>query len=1002
MWFLNDMVKKKQKFEDVPSRVNVNELEQGILQYWEKEKIFQKSLDINKDNQQFTFYDGPPYATGKPHYGHILQSAIKDTVLRYKTMRGYFVPRRVGWDCHGLPVETLVEKEMGIKSKRDIEDKVGILQFNKRCRDTVFRYIEDFTSTLKRVGRWADYDNAYATLNRDYMETEWWVFNKLWEQGLVYQAFRSTPYCIRCATPLSNFEVTINYRDTRDTAVYIMLPVINEDNLFLLVWTTTPWTLPGNVAVAYNPDPSFEYVVVRNGDRQLLLEKSRAVVLFGEQVEVVRELTAADMAKLAGYEPLYPEVLENMENVDRAKIYKLVESDHVVKDEGTGLVHIAPAFGEEDAEIGKTQGLPTLRTVDTDGKFTADVAKWAGENIFQANEKIVTDLEERHRLLKSEKYQHSYPFCWRCDTPLIYYALDSWFVKINGSGLKERMLSAAEKIDWTPQHIKKGRFWKGIESAPDWAVSRNRYWSVPMPVWQCDQCDQKVCVSSIKQLKELSGASEEQVADIHRPYVDDITWPCSCGGTLKRVEEVLDVWFDAGSMPYAQLHFPFENEQQVKKSFPADFIVEAVEQTRLWFYVMHVLALALTDKQVSEQVGLGEDSPAFLSAIGSGLIFAEDGRKLSKKLKNYPEPEPTIERYGADVLRLYLLSSASLGEPYRFAEKDLRRMQSNTYMTLWNVYSFFVRYANTHGWQPSKESNRSENVLDVWIMARLKELKGEVIGATEKYQVDKAARKFIPFIDDLSNWYVRRSRNRFQRPANAKERDETFGTLYAVLVEVSKLMAPYMPFVSEAMYRNLVEAGESIHLEKIDDVGALDDNEQKLLLEMAQAREAVAAGLALRAKKGIKVRQPLRALLVKGEEMNRDLQEMVCDEINVKEVKFVKELVDSEEAVTSEGGSGIEASLDTEITEDLRSEGLAREVVRHGQVLRREATYALDDRIKLIYVTDDRELEKVLEDNREYILEALQADEVITGKTESDAGNDLEIDEKKLYLGVRK
>ncbi len=982
--------------------MNVNELERGILRFWEDQKIFQKSLDINKDKEQFTFYDGPPYATGKPHYGHILQSAIKDTVLRYKTMRGYFVPRRVGWDCHGLPVETLVEKEMGIKSKRDIEDKIGIEQFNNKCRETVFRYIDDFTNTLKRIGRWADYEQAYATVNRDYMETEWWVFNKLWEQGLVYRAFRSTPYCIRCATPLSNFEVTINYKDTKDTAVYVMLPVAGEDNLFLLVWTTTPWTLPGNVAVAYNPDPSFAYVVVKDGERNLVLEKSRAEVLWGDQVEVVRELTGADLAKLAGYEPLYPEVLVNMEGVEKRKMYTLVKSDHVVKDEGTGLVHIAPAFGEEDAAIGKSQGLPTLRTVDVDGKFTNDVKKWAGENIFAANEKIVTDLEERGLLFKKEKYQHSYPFCWRCDTPLIYYALNSWFVKINGSGLKERMLSAAEKIDWTPKHIKKGRFWKGIESAPDWAVSRNRYWSVPMPVWHCKQCDTQVCVESIARLQALSGANNEQVKDIHRPYVDDITWTCSCGGTMKRVEEVLDVWFDAGSMPYAQLHFPFENEQQARDSFPADFIVEAVEQTRLWFYVMHVLALALTDKSVSRQVGLGEDSPAFVSAIGSGLIFAEDGRKLSKKLKNYPEMEPTLERFGADVLRLYLLSSASLGEPYRFAEKDLRRMQSNTYMTLWNVYSFFVRYANTHNWQPSKRAVRSDNVLDVWITARLKDFKNEVVRATDKYQVDKAARQFIPFIDDLSNWYVRRSRNRFQRPVDDQEREAAFGTLHEVLVEVSKVMAPYMPFVTEAIFKNLMKHGESVHLERILEPEELDETEQKLLLEMAKAREAVAVGLALRAKSGIKVRQPLCALLVKGDPVSETLTEMIREELNVKAVNFVKELADRESLVRSEEAGKLEAMLDTAITKELKSEGQAREVVRHGQVLRREAGYALDDRIELVFATDDSELEQVLIDNKKYILEALQANKVIKKKVAADEAQDLEIDGKKLYLGVKK
>ncbi|MFH1354022.1 MAG: isoleucine--tRNA ligase [bacterium] len=932
-------------FANVSSRVNSDELERGVLEYWDKGKIFEKSLERTKDKEPFIFYDGPPYATGKPHYGHILQSAIKDTVLRYKTMCGYHVPRRVGWDCHGLPVETIVEKELGFKTKKDIED-YGIEEFNNKCRDTVFRYIDDFTRTLKRMGRWANYEEAYATLDKSYMEAEWSVFKQLWEQELVYKDFRSTPYCVRCETPLSNFEVASSYRDRTDVAVYVLLRV--DQQLSLLIWTTTPWTLPGNAAVAVNAE--LTYVSVEYEGKEVIVAKERINEVFSGDFKIVREWKVEELLKLS-YEPLH----------ELGGAYRVVASEHVSADEGTGLVHIAPAFGEEDADIGKREELSVLRTVDPNGRFTDQVQKWAGESIWQANRKIVEDLEERGLLFKKEQYTHSYPYCWRCDEPLIYYALDTWFVAIQK--LKDKMLEAAEQINWTPKHVKQGRFGKGIESAPDWAVSRNRFWSVPMPIWECEKCTKRVCVGSTTELKDLSGVDE--VGDMHRPYVDRITWLCSksCEGIMKRVPEVLDVWFDSGSMPYA-----------VEQEFPADFIVESIEQTRLWFYVLHVLAVAL------------KNGPAFKNAIGSGLIFAEDGQKLSKKLKNYPEPEPTINRYGADALRLYLLSSASLGEPYRFSEKELRQLQRSTYLTLWNVYSFFVRYANTHEWSPGREE-KSRNVLDRWISARLLQLEMEIKRAMDDYQVDRAARAFVPFVDDLSNWYVRRSRDRFHASADS---DEAFGTLYTALVCLAKLLAPFMPYVAEVMYRNLT-GGESVHLERLEKVRKLSKGERKVLDEMAEVRAIVSEGLAARAAAEIKVRQPLARLATAKKELSDELSEIIRDEVNVKELKF---------GVKMEGETQVK--IDTEMTPELKREGLAREIIRHSQVLRRDAGYALDDRITLVFRTDDGELCKVLEMQSGMILEALQADEVVEDVGEEDVGADLKIDGKLVHLGVVK
>ncbi len=948
-------------FRDVPAWVESEQLEQGILDYWDKEQIFAKILQATAEKELFSFYDGPPYATGKPHYGHILQSAIKDTVLRYKTMRGYYVPRRVGWDCHGLPVETLVEKELEFKSKKDIE-QYGVGEFNRRCRETVFRYIDDFTQTLQRVGRWSQYDQAYATLDQKYMETEWWVFKQLWEQGLIYEAFRTTPYCVRCATPLSNFEVSMAYKDKTDVAVYVAFPVVGTNDLHLLVWTTTPWTLPGNAGVAYNPE--IKYVIVKQGERRFVVAADRVGVLFGEEGEIERELKNEEWSEMR-YQAPYGETLEKL-GIDASKAFRVVPGEHVTAQDGTGLVHTAPAFGEEDALVGEKEGLPVVKTVDGAGKFYSAVPQWGGQFIFKANGAIVSNLQERNWLWKSEPHKHSYPHCWRCDQPLIYYALDSWFVRVQE--LKDKMIALNEGITWIPEHIKHGRFGKGMEMAPDWAVSRNRFWSVPLPVWKCDKCQATECTGSIDELKVKTGLNE--IDDLHRPGVDAYTWTCDkCGGMMKRVSEVLDVWFDSACMPYAQWHYPFDNQEVVKKTFPADFIGEAIDQTRAWFYVLHVIATALTRKDL----GLGKDHAAYKNVIASGLIFAEDGQKLSKKLKNYPEPEPTIAKYGADTLRLYLLTSTSLGEPYRFSEKELQQLKRGTFATFWNVYSFFVRYANTHKWQPGQDQV-SQAMLDVWLKARFKQLKAGLLEKMDKYQLDSAARMLPEFIDDLSNWYVRRSRNRFQRPKDATMREEAFGTLYQILTELVEIMAPFMPFVTEEVYRNLTGA-ESVHMVEISDQNLeLNEEEKHLLDEMRKVRTAVSEGLALRARAGIKVRQPLARMYVQEEISSDELREIIKEEVNVKDVVTQAVLPDDKSFVVSIEEARVKVALDIDITSELKQEGWARELVRHGQQLRRQAGYALNERIRVAIVSDNEMVTGVLDNFGDYIANALQAD----------------------------
>lgn len=991
-------------FREVLPRVNSDELERDILAFWDKEKIFKRSLARTEGKPLFTFYDGPPYATGKPHYGHILQSAIKDTVLRYKTMRGYYTPRRVGWDTHGLPIENIVEKELAITNKRQIED--DITGFNRKCRDVVFRYVDVFTQTLKRIGRWADYDSAYSTLDRDYMESEWWVFKQLWDQDLIYKDFRSSPYCIRCATPLSNFEVSMGYADVTDTAAYVLMDVHHsslpdelqqsEQAVSLLIWTTTPWTLPGNVAIAVSPD--LEYVSVEYEGKSIIVARSRVSHVFGPNVAANRAWKTSELEALR-YEPVFADIVQPE---DRHKACRIVLSDHVTAEEGTGLVHIAPAFGEEDFVLGDTYNLPVLRTVDQLGMFTNDVVEFAGKNIFDSNGEIVKLLKERGSLFKSEPYTHSYPHCWRCDKPLIYYALDTWFVNVQS--LKKVMFETNEAIHWIPDHVKRGRFLKGIESAPDWAVSRNRFWSTPIPIWECSSqnCEHRVCVGSIGELKSLSGVQEIQ--DLHRPYVDDITWKCpKCQTDVKRIPEVLDVWFDSGSMPYSQWHYPFERKDFVEQGYPADFIAESIEMTRAWFYVLHVLASALTRRDI----GLGKNKPAFSNVIASGLIFAEDGQKLSKKLKNYPEIDPALREYGADVVRLYLLSSTSFGEPYRFSEKDLQHVKRNVYMTLWNVYSFFTRYARVWGWKRPifKENTDPMSVvekktlqeIDRWVLARIHEFEVECISKADAYEFDKAARLLIPFVDDFSNWYIRRSRTRFQPSASSN--DQAFlacAVLYSVLVRLSRLLAPFMPFITEEIFRNLTGA-DSVHLSELAAPQPLSRQERVTLKNMTEVRKIVSSVLAIRSQRGIKVRQPLSDVIVERDKLPHELTSLIQEEANVKSVVFGRiPMSDAYVRGIEEHGSAL--ALNIQITDELKEEGYAREIIRQGQALRRKAGYGLSDRIVLIVhgiggKTADLPKSGV-------IVEALQADRVVQDKTREDIGTDVTLGDRLVHIGV--
>lgn len=940
--------------------------EADMIELWEQEKTFEQSLENRKTAPRFSFYDGPPFANGLPHYGHVVAVTEKDAMTRYKTMRGYYVPRRNGWDTHGLPVEYEVEKDLGITTKRQIEDDIAA--FNAACRASVFKYKAEWEEFFRRIGRWAD-NESYATLDQDYIESVWWVFKSLDEKGLVYLGFKSMPYCPRCATPLSNFEVNQGYRDdVPDPSLYVLFPLVRDPETAFLAWTTTPWTLPANAALAVRPESEYVTVELINNTewpkiKRLILAKDRLDVLDLRQhdYEVVKTQKGEELAG-ERYRPLYP---PDDIGAEAEATHRVYDADVVSLDDGTGVLHVAPAYGEDDLNLGREHKLAMIQSVDAYGKMT-DVAggKFSGLFFKEADPKIIADLAERGRVFAAETFTHTYPFCWRCDTPLLYYATPSWFVAV--SKLTDKLLANNQKINWSPEHIKAGRFGKWLAEARDWSVSRNRFWGAPIPVWQCD--GHYIVVGSVEELKKLA-VDPAKVTDLHRPAIDEVAIKCPEHGEAKRVSEVLDCWFESGSMPYAEDHYPFENQQNFKVKFPADFIAEGLDQTRGWFYTLHVLATALFDQ------------PAFQNVIVNGTVLAADGRKLSKRLKNYPPVEEVFNNFGADVLRFFLMSSpVENGEDVRFGEDALKDIQRNFFLTLWNVYSFLTTYAAD--WRPPKDlvQPASDNLLDQWILARLNQTIEEMTMQADDYKIARATRPLIDLVDDLSNWYLRRSRRRFSRNDDAQDRAAATATLHYVLVRVMQLLAPWAPFLSDKVYRGLTAGMAlpgSVHLTDWPAAGEVDSD---LLEKMTRARAVVQEGLAQRAAAKIKVRQPLASL--KGPELDPQLVFVIKEEVNVKNY-------DSAKAVM----------LDTKITQDLKQEGLARDIIRLVQAKRKEAGLAVDDRIKLELVARG-ELAKAIENQRQLIETETLAE--LASASETNVGVPVLVEGQELGIRLEK
>ncbi len=925
---------------------NENELE--ILKYWDEHQCFQKSISERPENKPYYFYDGPPFATGLPHYGHIVASLMKDVVPRYFTMRGFRVERKWGWDCHGLPVENIIEKELNLKTKQDIEN-YGIANFNNACQATVLKYTEEWKKTIKRMGRWVDMENNYKTMDIDFMESVWWVFGELWKKNLIYKGHKAMHICPRCATPLSNFEVTDGYKDIEDISVTIKFKLKDNqkdfpENTFILAWTTTPWTLPGNVLLAIGKDIKYVLVKKNNSDESFILAQNRLRDVFKDYQEEnfsIKELKIEDVLGLE-YQPIFDYYAETN------NAFRIVAADFVTTTDGTGVVHIAPAFGEDDYNVGKKENIPLVQHVGMDGRFKPEVTDFAGMNVKpkgnsrETDEKIINYLKDKNLVFSEEKFTHSYPHCWRCETPLLNYATSSWFVKV--SEIKDLLISNNKKINWVPEHIKEGRFGLWLENARDWAISRNRYWGTPLPVWESED-GETICVGSVNDLEKLSGI---KVENLHKHIIDEIIIKKD-GKEFKRIPEVLDCWFESGSMPYGQMHYPFENKDKFEQGFPAEFIAEGQDQTRGWFYTLHILATALTMGE-NPSIKKTETVPAFKNVIVNGIVLAEDGKKMSKRLKNYPEPEIVLEKYGADAMRYYLITSPVMeSENLNFSENGVKEIYNRVINTLWNVVEFYKMFSSKN--TKFNNDKKSQNVLDKWIIAKLNILVSTATIKMEEYKLIDATRPIADFITDLSTWYIRRSRDRF-KSENEIMRDEAILTLHYVLLTLSKVIAPFMPFISESIYQLLKGEKESVHLEDWPNLSS-EETENNIISEMETARNIVELGLSARAKKSIKVRQPLKELIV-NQNLSPEIFSVIADEINVKNIIFSKEIneKDNEKNVFNQN-QGIKVSLDIEIDADLKKEGIVREVIRGINQLRKESSLTIKDIINVKFSTTD-------------------------------------------------
>lgn len=905
--------------------VKFPELEDKWLKYWQENKIFEKSLAKPAPHGNFVFFEGPPTANGKPGIHHVLARAFKDLIPRYKTMRGYRVERKAGWDTQGLPVELQVEKALGFKGKMDIED-YGVEKFNTKCKEDVWKYKEDWEKLTERMGYWLNLTKPYVTYEKSYIESLWWIFQQVHKADLLYQDYKVLPHCPRCGTALSSHEVALGYKSVPDKAVFIKFHLVPgqkfgnssefeiKDTAYVLSWTTTPWTLPGNVALAVGE--KIKYVGVRvDGKQELLIMADNMVesIFAGSSIEKVHEYKGSELVGLK-YDPLF-----DIKSLQNNKSHQVYSADFVTTTEGTGVVHTAVMYGEDDFNLGTEVGLPKYHTVDENGNFTADVPKWQGKFVKdkKVEEGIVADLNERGLLLKEEIYTHDYPFCWRCSTPLLYYAKPSWFIKM--SVLREELKQANAKVNWFPDHIKDGRFGEWLEGLKDWAISRERYWGTPLPIWRCSDCKHDIVIGSLAELEQVSGNKFKADFDLHRPYIDQIHWPCKqCNkGEMKRVPEVADCWFDSGSMPFAQWGYPHaeNSKQQLTEHYPADFIAEAIDQTRGWFYTLLAIASIL------KKAGAIKEVPPYKNVICLGHINDKNGQKMSKSKGNIVDPWEVMNTYGADALRLHLYTANQPGEPKNFNANDVDQIVKKTLLIMMNVITFYELYKS--GENKSVLQPKVSHVMDKWILAMLHKLVKDETDHLDKYEVTEAGRKLASFVTELSTWYVRRSRDRFKEEGEDKQ--AALATLGFTLLTLSKLLAPFMPFVAEEVYKRSGGTAESVHLENWPTSEPVDE---KIINNMQQARQVVEQALAERAKAGIKVRQPLGRLHAP---VPKELLAIVAEEVNVMEVVEADSLI-----------------LETSLTDELKAMGMVREFIRQINSFRKDQKLTINDKVSFV------------------------------------------------------
>ncbi len=1041
-------------YRKVSTDLSFVDREKSIVEFWKKNDIFEKSIEHRDGCERFTFYDGPPTANGKPHIGHVLTRAIKDLIPRYRTMKGYKVLRKAGWDTHGLPVELEVEKALGISGKPEIE-KFGIEDFIKKCKASVFTYQSEWEEMSDRVGFWADMENPYVTYHNDYIESVWWALRQIWDKGLLYKGHKIMPYCPRCGTSLSSHEVAQGYKDVKENSLIAKFKVLGKDNEYILAWTTTPWTLPSNLALCVNPNEKYVRFTIEGDENNTVYIMAEALIksVFGEDAKanILNEYTGEEL-KGTEYEPLYSFVKPDK------KAYYVIADDYVTMEDGTGVVHTAPAFGEDDARVCKANGLPFINLVDHQGNFVKETGEWAGTFVKDADKLVIRDLKERNLCFAVIPFEHSYPFCWRCDTPLLYYACDTWFIEM--TKVRDRLLANNETVNWMPDNIKHGRFGNFLENIIDWGLSRTRYWGTPLPIWECE-CGHRHVVGSIAELKEMGINCPDDI-ELHKPYVDNIKLRCEkCGGEMKRVPEVIDCWFDSGSMPFAQLHYPFENKEAFEQNFPADFISEAIDQTRGWFYTLMAISTLLFDK-----------SP-YKNVVVLGHVQDEKGIKMSKHKGNVIAPMDILNDQGSDAVRWYFYSNSAPWLPNRFSAKNVSEAQRKFLGTLWNTYCFYVLYANIDEFDPTKYNFDDLNltVMDKWILSKLNNVVKTVDDYLNEYKITEATRAMNEFVDELSNWYVRRSRSRFWASELTDDKVCAYMTLYTVLVEFAKVSAPFIPFMTEEIYQNLVRSVDENALESIHmcDFPKYDEkyNFAEIEQEMDAIRKVVILGRAARNEANIKNRQPLSKLFIQTDnKINADYVNIILEELNIKDVELTKDasgfisynfkpqmrtmgpkygklmrpifdeiakmdgaevmetlnsdkpiclnvqgtdvevfkddvLIDTQQkdGFVSASDAGFTVVLDTNLTDELIEEGFVREIISKIQTMRKDSGFEVTDRISVVFDGSEK-IAKIFAANDAEIKSQTLADSIDAGDAKD--GKNWNVNGEKVDIAIQK